>query len=124
MIWFNNLIARLLPFVPKKVVEIFARQYIAGETLSHAVIKIKELNSRGISATIDLLGEDPVKRSECQGAVAVYKDAIREIAAHRLDSGISLKPSHMGLKIDRAFCLENIRILTEAAADNHLFVRI
>lgn len=124
MIWLNNMIARLLPVVPRSLVGIVARQYVAGETLSHAVDKIKALNKRGIGATIDLLGEDPENRNECLKAVEVYTSAIREIYVQGLDSGVSLKPSHMGLKLDKAFCLDNITTLVRAAARNNIFVRI
>lgn len=124
MIWINNLIAGLLPLVPKSLVHMFARQYIAGETLEHAVKKIRELNAGGISATLDLLGETPEKRSDSLKAVAVYEKAIQAISNSSLDSGISLKPSQMGLTIDRNFCFENIETVVKAADKKDLFVRI
>ncbi len=124
MIWLNNLIAGLLPLVPESWVGLFARQYIAGETLSHAVKKIRELNDRHIEATLDLLGEDPKTRNDCRNAVEVYKKAIEAIHDHRLLCGISLKPSQMGLKIDKSFCLENIQTLVLAAHGKNIFVRI
>ncbi len=72
MIWLNNLIAQLLPLVPKSFVGIFAKQYIAGEKLEHAIKRIRELNQDNISATLDLLGEDPKKKSECLKVVDIY----------------------------------------------------
>ncbi len=124
MIWFNNLIAGLLPLVPRSWVGIFARQYIAGETLSQAVRKIRELNDRKIEATLDLLGEDPKTRSDCLKAVDIYEKVIQAIKEHRLLCGISLKPSQMGLKIDNAFCFENIQTLVQVANEKNIFVRI
>jgi proline dehydrogenase len=124
MIWLNNLIAGLLPWVPRSLVGIFARQYIAGETLSDAVTKIRELNNRQIEATVDLLGEDPKSRSDCLKAVETYKNAIRQIRDHRLLCGISLKPSQMGINIDSAFCFDNITTLVRNAEENNIFVRI
>lgn len=102
----------------------FALQYIAGETLTHAIKKICELNDQHISATLDLLGEDPKKRSDCLKAVGIYKKAIQQIHDKKLPSGISLKPSHMGLKIDKGFCFENIKELVVYAAHYNIFVRI
>lgn len=124
MIWLNNLIAGLLTLVPRSFVKIIARQYIAGETLSHAVIKIRELNDRHIDATLDLLGEDPKTRSDCLKAVDTYKKALQAIKDEKLSSGISLKPSQMGLKIDQAFCFNNIETLVRAANKKNIFVRI
>ena len=124
MIWLNNMIARVLPLVPRSLVGIFAKQYIAGETLSQAILKIRELNDQQISATLDLLGEDPQKKTDCLAAVNVYKKAIEEIQRQNLASGVSLKPSHMGLKIDRQFCFDNIRDLVLHAQQHNVFVRI
>lgn len=120
----NNLIANALPFFPKSFVKIFAKPYLAGETLDDAVEKIRELNHQNIAATLDLLGEDPKKRAECRAAVEMYKKAIDKIAEYRLNSGISLKPSHMGLKLDKTFCFDNIRELVSHAGMHQVFVRI
>ncbi len=124
MIWLNNLIAQLLPLVPKSFVGIFAKQYIAGEKLEHAIKRIRELNQDNISATLDLLGEDPKKRSDCLKAVEIYKQSIKAIHENQLKSGVSLKPSHMGLKLDRSLCFENIKTIVEYAKGHDLFVRI
>ena len=65
MIWFNTLIARILPLVPKSLVKIVAKQYIAGETLEQAIVKTEQLNKAGFQATLDLLGEDPRSKADC-----------------------------------------------------------
>ena len=101
MIWLNNLIALLLPLVPKPVVKIVAKQYIAGETLEQAVVKTIQLNQDRLGVTLDLLGEDPGSRADCTRAVKVYEKAIEVIHTKDLKAGISLEPSHMGLKFDR-----------------------
>lgn len=124
MFWFNNLIAFLLPFVPKPVVKIVAKQYIAGETLEQAVVKTKELNRAHLGVTLDLLGEDPVSKAACTGARGMYERAIEAIHTRGLRAGISLKPSHMGLKLDKQFCLENIGSLVKLAEKHQVFVRI
>ncbi|MDA8133023.1 MAG: proline dehydrogenase family protein [Desulfobacteraceae bacterium] len=120
----NSLIAYLLPLFPKSFVKIFAKPYLAGETLEEALAEIRALNARGISATLDLLGEDPKTRSQCRAAVEMYLAALDRIAETRLNSGISLKPSHMGLKLDKTFCFDNIREVAGHAAERGIFVRI
>jgi proline dehydrogenase len=124
MIWFNNLIALLLPFVPKALVGLVAKTYIAGETLEAAVEKTRELNQDQIQVTLDLLGEDPETKEECSLAVGVYQDILQAIDTKGLGAGISLKPSHMGLKLDPGFCFENIRTLAQKAAEKDIFLRI
>lgn len=124
MMIFNNWIANLLPLFPKSFIKIFAKPYLAGETLEEALAEILELNTQGISATLDLLGEDPKRRSRCRAAVEMYLKALDRIAETRLNSGISLKPSHMGLKLDKTFCFDNIREVAGHAARRGIFVRI
>jgi len=124
LIALNHLIAQLLPLVPKSLVKIFAKQYIAGEKLSHAIEKIRELNGVNISCTLDLLGEDPKKASDCRIAVDTYKKAIREIRDQGLDSGVSVKPSQMGLKLDKQFCFDNFHELASHAKNHAVFIRI
>ncbi len=74
--------------------------------------------------TLDLLGEDPRSKADCIRALRVYEKTIETIHAKDLKAGISLKPSHMGLKLDRDFCLDNIRRLAGLAEQHHIFIRI
>ena len=50
----NRLIAAVLPYMPKKLVWLFSKKYIAGETIEDAIRVSKELNARGMKVTIDL----------------------------------------------------------------------
>jgi len=124
MIWFNNLIAKILPYFPKPFVGIFARQYIAGETLDDAVREIKNLNAQGISATIDLLGEEKKVKEDALKAVDVYKQVLKVIDQEKLDANISVKPTHMGLKLDKEFCYNNIKTLVQEASKINSFIRM
>jgi proline dehydrogenase len=124
MIWFNNLIAKILPYFPKPFVGIFARQYIAGETLDDAVREVKNLNAQGICATIDLLGEEKKVKEDALKAVEIYKQVLKVIDQEKLDANISVKPTHMGLKLDKEFCYDNIKALLEEAKKINSFVRM
>ncbi len=124
MIWFNNLIAKILPYFPRPFVKIFARQYIAGETLQDAVREVKNLNAQGICATIDLLGEEKKVKEDALQAVNTYLEVLKVIDQEKLDANISVKPTHMGLKLDKEFCYQNIKTLVEAARELNNFVRI
>jgi proline dehydrogenase len=121
---FHDAIVRTLPLVPKPIVYRFARRYVAGESLDDAVARIRELAAEGCSATIDVLGEDITRREEARGAVADYLAVLERIAADRLDANISIKPSMFGLKLDRDFCLENIREVVLSAKAKDVFVRL
>jgi len=51
----DRAIARTLPVVPKTIVRRVANRYIAGETTDEALQVVRDLNSRGFRATLDIL---------------------------------------------------------------------
>jgi len=120
----NKAVVATLPLVPKPLVRYFANRYIAGDKLEDAVRVTGALNKRGISATIDVLGEEVDDREEALAAVEDYKSVLAAIDAEKLDSNISLKPTMFGLKIDKGFCRENIAAICTEAERYENFVRI
>lgn len=124
MIWLYQMVARVLPLVPKGFVRLFARRYIAGETLSEAILKIRALNDDGFGVTLDYLGEAPDAKAECLKALKVYEQVIDALSEEKLDSGISVKLSHMGLALDPDFCRKNMTHLVGYAYSKNIFVRI
>jgi proline dehydrogenase len=124
MSWFNKLIAYSLPYVPKPIVGFFSKHYIAGDKLEDAVRLVKELNANRMMATIDVLGEEVKSPEQSLQAIQTYKEVLRAIATEKLDANISLKPTHMGLKIDKEFCFNNILDMVKEAKQLTNFVRI
>jgi proline dehydrogenase len=121
---FNRLLVIVLPLVPKFVVGFFSRKYIAGPSLQQAVEKIRELNAGGIMSTIDILGEETEKKADALEVVEEYKKALAAIDMEGLDANVSIKPTHLGLKIDKEFCYDNIRVIIEEAEKYNNFIRI
>src|ERR1051325_3435743 len=105
--------------MPKALVWRVARRYVAGPTLADAVATVKRRNGEGAMATADVLGEEGSAR-----AADDYLEVLRAIAADKLDSNVSIKPTMFGLKIDEAFCREQIERLVQAAHAQGTFVRI
>lgn len=120
----DYLVSRALPLVPRPMVRAVARRYIAGETLPEAVQVLRRLNAGGLMATLDVLGEEVRTRALADGAVREYQADLRAIREAALDSNISIKLTQLGLKIDPAFCLDNVRSLVRDARDAGNFVRI
>ena len=120
----NNLIVFFLPLVPKFIVYLFAKRYIAGPTLEHAINVIKEFNGKKMVATLDILGEEVEQKADSLKVVEEYKQALSEIDSNNLDANISVKPTHLGLKIDKEFCYDNIRTLVLEAKKFNNYVRI
>ena len=62
----NKFIVQFVKILPQQVVYIFAKKYVAGPKLEDAIRVVQELNSKGIMATMDVLGESITKKSEAE----------------------------------------------------------
>jgi proline dehydrogenase len=102
----------------------FASRFVAGETLDTAAAAVRELNGRGISASLDVLGESVTAVDEARASAAMVVETQERIAAERLDCNVSVKLSQMGLDLDPGLCAENMRRILERGRDLGMFVRI
>ena len=121
---FSKIIVAFLPVIPRSMVGYFAKPYIAGESLDDGIRVVKELNAKGIMATMDVLGESVHSREESIAMREQCEAVLHAIHEHSLDSNLSIKPTQMGLDFDPAFCESNLRILCEIAKGYGNFVRI
>jgi proline dehydrogenase len=121
---FNHILVACLPFIPKPITYLFSKRYIAGSTVEDAVRHITTLNKIGAMATVDILGEEVKTKHEALEVVEKYLDLLRIIEQRKLNSNISIKPTHVGLKLDKEFCFINIHRIVEEAASLNNFVRI
>jgi proline dehydrogenase len=101
-------IARVLPAVPKPVVQRFSRRYIAGALLSDAVRVVRRLNDAGKQATIDVLGEEIRTEDEARAIAQAYLDVFAAIERDGLASNVSVKLTALGLQLDYDLCKENL----------------
>jgi proline dehydrogenase len=111
----NRLVVTTLPFIPKKIVGLVSRRYIAGETLDAAVHQIRILNAGRFSTTTDLLGEYITRLDEAEANRRLIETILRTVSEHRLNSTVSIKLSQLGLLLDRQMCYRNVRSLVELA---------
>ncbi|BAX79443.1 proline dehydrogenase family protein [Labilibaculum antarcticum] len=121
---FNKLIAATLPYMPKKLVWIFSKRYIAGETIDDAIAASKELNSQGIKVTVDLLGEFIKDLSQATENKEAYIEIIEAFQENKIDGNYSIKPTFFGLLIDEDVCYQNIRTVVAKAAEYNNFIRV
>ena len=124
MTLFDRAIVRLLPAVPKPVVQRFSARYIAGATLPEAVHAVKDLNAAGKLATIDVLGEEITHEDEARAIAVAYGNVFAEIERERLDSNVSVKLTALGLHLSYELCRESVESVLAAAAARGNFVRI
>jgi proline dehydrogenase len=121
---FDRAIVRLLPAVPRPVVQKLSERYIAGPELKDARETVRRLNAEGKLATIDVLGEEIRTEEEAAAIVRAYLDVFADIERCGLDSGVSVKLTALGLKLGIDLCRDNLRIVVEDAASRGNFVRV
>ncbi len=122
--WINKTIAAILPLMPKKLVWVFSKRYIAGTKIEQAVSISKKLNDEGYLVTIDLLGEFIKDLSQATKNKEEYIGIIETIQQNKIDGNYSLKPTMFGLLLDKEVAYENIREIVKKAAEYNNFVRI
>jgi proline dehydrogenase len=120
----DRTIVRLLPAVPKPVVQLFSSRYIAGSTLEDAVRVVQRLNGERKLATIDVLGEEITRESDARAIAQAYCDVFVAIEREHLDSNVSVKLTALGLDLSYELCRENLESVLREAAKSGNFVRI
>jgi len=110
--------------MPKPVVGIFSKKYIAGEKLEDAINLVKQLNSKGIYATLDVLGESIKNKEDAVAAKNKCLMVLDTIVENNLMANLSIKPTQMGLSIDEDFTYEQVYQLVQKAEQINNFVRI
>jgi len=121
---FHDLLVKTVKLMPESIVWIFSKKYIAGKTLQSAVDTVKELNSKGILATLDVLGESVRTKQEAIEAKNKALEVLETIIKNKLNANLSIKPTQMGLAIDKEFAYQQIKELVKRANEINNFVRI
>jgi proline dehydrogenase len=102
----------------------FARRFIAGEDIEEAVAEVAGLASRGLLLTLDYLGESATTTAEADAATIEYRRIIQTIVRSGIERNLSLKLTQLGLDVDRATCVDNLRRILDPAREHGFFVRI
>ncbi|OFL46308.1 proline dehydrogenase [Nosocomiicoccus sp. HMSC067E10] len=104
----------------------FGAQHVVGGTKTDDTVeKIRQLNQKGLSITVDNLGEFIKDRAQAEIEKNLILDMIDAIHKNHLDAHFSVKLTQLGLNLGDDFILQNMREIMEAAkeADN-MFVNI
>lgn len=113
-----------LPAVPKPIMRRLSARYIAGERLDEAIAKLESLQARGFPGVLDILGEDVADEAEARDVLQTYSEAATAVHAKGLDSYVSVKPTHFGLRISRDLSQELYEELCAHCADIGVFCRV
>jgi proline dehydrogenase len=101
-----------------------ARRFVAGETLAEALEVARATNQRGISVSLDHLGENVTAPDEASATAAQYIATLDRIHEEQVEANISIKLTALGLDVDPAECRANVRGVLERAAAHGIFVRV
>lgn len=101
-------------------------RFVAGTQLEDAMRVTQQLNSAGLSVSIDNLGENVTNSAEARRSAELYRQLIEQISEQKLNANVSLKLTHMGLDVDPQMARENVSALVSqcAAAMPKNFVRV
>ena len=102
----------------------FARRFVAGETAEEAIAAVRELNSRGITASLDLLGESVHNEAEARASGRDYIRLLDRIRESNLNANVSVKLTAMGLDISEELCISIMHEVLDRARQHRTFVRL
>jgi proline dehydrogenase len=102
----------------------FARRFIAGETVGEAIEAARAVQARGMALTLDLLGEGVFNLEDAEAATRNYLAAIEAIVESGIERNLSLKLTQLGLDVDKASAIDNLRKILERAEPAGFFVRV
>jgi proline dehydrogenase len=102
----------------------FASRFVAGETADEAIKAVAALNAKGISTSLDLLGESVHNEAEARAAGRAYLDLLDQIAAAKVDGNVSLKLTQMGFDLNDDLCVSIVSEILDKAKATSSFVRL
>jgi len=108
----------------RKLTAALAYRFVAGDTLDDAVRVTRELNRRGLTASLDHLGENVTEERAARAAGEDYLRAFERIAEGRLQGNVSVKLTQLGLDISLDLCGGLLRRIVERARQLNNFVRV
>ncbi|MEO6867876.1 MAG: proline dehydrogenase family protein [Gaiellales bacterium] len=124
----DRAIVKTIPLMPRLLVQRLSAPYIAGATLDEAISTVTSLATRGMGATLDVLGEAISKREEAEATRDAYLAAIEQLgtldAPTPLVRNVSVKLTALGLGIDDRLVHDNVDAIAAAMQKIGGFVRV
>src|SRR5215210_6737026 len=107
-----------------RLAKALARRFVAGETVDEALAAVRTLNARGITASLDELGESVSNEREARATRDSYVRILQGIAVAKLDANVSIKLTALGLDVSEELCVSLMQDLLDCARHHRTFVRI
>jgi len=101
-----------------------AKHWIAGESYEEALSVAEDANANKVMAIINLLGEEVTVKQDVTAITAEYVEVLKSLVARKIRGCISVKPTQLGLIIDKKLYEENMNIILSTAKSLNTFVWI
>src|SRR5919107_3156854 len=99
-----------------------AKRWVAGYNADEAIEAALDTNSHGMSAILNFLGEDTTDAKLVDMTVNEYLLLMNLMYARKVQGCVSIKPTQIGLTIDRNMCMQNFSRLAARARDLGQFI--
>jgi proline dehydrogenase len=96
--------------------------FMPGERFDDAMAASARQQALGVGTIFTKLGENLTRIDEAEEVTQHYLDALDSIQAAGLDAQISVKPTQLGLDLDKELCFRNLQRLVDRATDRQNFV--
>ena len=120
----NRILYKILRLLPKSIVKVFSKRYIAGFDFDETISICKNLNEQGFLLTLDILGEHTKTEKEAESVTNMYKNVLEAINHNNINANISIKPTHIGYDINPDLFEKNLLELALNANQYSNFIRI
>jgi proline dehydrogenase len=111
--------ATTAPFVRRSV-----SKFMPGERVEDAMAASAQQQKYGIGTIFTRLGENLTRVEDAEEVTRHYLDVLDKVKAAALDAQISVKPTQLGLDLDKELCFRNLQRLVDRAAERRNFVWI
>ncbi len=101
-----------------------SRRFVAGTTIEDLLAATEAVNRKGMSVSVDNLGENVTNAEEARQSAQLYHQLLDLIAGRHLDANVSLKLTHMGLDVDPQLARQLVCALVDHATRINSFVRV
>ncbi|MEE8255327.1 MAG: proline dehydrogenase family protein [Nitrosopumilaceae archaeon] len=108
----------------EKILFVFAKQWIAGDSIDDALKSSKLSYKNGRHAIVNKLGEYHKSKTQINKTVKEYQKIVSSFRKWKVRGAISVKPTQIGLSISKKECIRNFQILIKKAASSHIFLWI
>ena len=121
---FNSFISSIISIIPKPIIWLIAKRYVAGITIQQALKKTSDLNNKGYEVTLDILGEHIINKQKARQITSEYCNLYEQIEENSLECTLSVKPTHIGLSVSETEAITNMTRITKKAQEFGNFLRI